>query len=378
MIKKIKQNVSFYLNSRNDWTTKEKLVVIESDDWGSIRMPSIDSYNQLYQKGVRVDKCPFLRYDNMESVQDFDVLQETFDRIYHRTGKKPIITANYIMANPDFGKIRESNFEEYHRKFFGDYLDEENLLNDYKNKLEQIIKAGYFYPQLHGLEHLNVIYWMDFLKRGSEETMLAFEHNVYGISTNVSTENRATFLAELDYLDESEFKNFIAPALKEAVEKFEEFFGFKSMSFIAPNYIWSKGVESVLNDLGIEFIQSSRKQILPKKYNGTALIKNLGTKNDFGQSYLVRNCIFEPATTINKQEHTDRCFRQISNAFLWNKPAIISSHRLNFMGGLVEENRTRNLKLIEELLMKVIKRWPQVKFINSVELGEKILKTEKR
>ncbi len=378
MIKKIKQNISFYLNSRNDWTTKEKLVVIESDDWGSIRMPSVDSYDELLKNGLRIDKCHFLRYDSLENNQDFQALQSTFNNIFQLTEKKPVITANYILANPDFKKIKQSNFEEYHREYFWDYLKEEELLDSYNEGLNKLVEAGYFYPQLHGLEHLNVTYWMQFLKNGSEETMLAFNNNVYGISTNVSSEKRTTFLAEFDYANQEEFNDFIAPCLEEAVVKFEEFFGYKSKSFIAPNYIWSEDVERVLSKMDVKFIQSSRMQQLPKMNNGAMLRRNSGSKNALGQSYLVRNCIFEPSTTMNKKEHADKCFRQISNAFLWNKPAVISSHRLNFMGGLVEDNRTQTLELMEELLMKVIKRWPQVKFINSVELGEKILKTEKR
>jgi len=376
MITKIKQNLSFYLNSRKDWSTKEKIVVIESDDWGSLRMPNAQAYNNLHNSGMSVDKCAFMKYDSLETAQDFEALQNTFNGIYTKTGKKPVITANYIMANPDFNKIKESNFRTYFRTYFWDYLNEKKLLEEYKSMLIKIMDNGFFYPQLHGMEHLNVSYWMDFLRNGSAETLLAFDQNVYGVSTNVATEKRATFLAELDYASQEEFINFIEPSLKEAAERFEDFFGYKSKSFIAPNYIWSEEVERILSDMEVKFIQSSRMQQLPKNYNGIMLRRNTASENKFGQSYLVRNCIFEPSTTLHKQEHTDRCFQQISNAFLWNKPAIISSHRLNYMGGIVEQNRTENLQLLEDLLLKVAKRWPQVQFINSVELGEKILKNK--
>jgi hypothetical protein len=49
-------------------------------------------------------------------------------------------------------------------------------------------------------------------------------------------------------------------------------------------------------------------------------------------------------------------------------------HRLNFMGGLKIENREENLELLNKLLIKVVSKWPEVKFINTEELGDRINK----
>jgi len=377
MLSDIKQLLAFYKHSRKDWKTKDKIIVIESDDWGSIRIPSLESYLNLQKEGFLVEKCSFLRYDNLETKEDFNQLKLMFDRIYSLTGKKPIITANYIMANPDFLKIEESNYQEYYRKYVWDHLNESDLLNGYVNSLKELTESNYFYPQLHGLEHLNVPYWMEFLQGNSFETLHAFKQNVYGIPSNITSEKRDTFLASFDYKEDKEFQNYTKPAIEEAFIKFEEFFGYKSISFISPNYTWSNNVEKVLNNNGVKYIQSSRSQILPKKYNSGKVIKNLGEKNELNQIYLVRNCVFEPSDSINREEHSNNCFKQIEKAFLFNTPAIISSHRLNFMGGLNEENRTKNLDLLEKLLLKIIKRWPDVKFLNSVELGNLILNNKK-
>jgi len=62
--------------------------------------------------------------------------------------------------------------------------------------------------------------------------------------------------------------------------------------------------------------------------------------------------------------------KQISNSFFWNKPAIISMHRLNFMGSLSEENRTINLSGLNTLLHQIFKQWPDVIFLSSDQLGE--------
>lgn len=34
------------------WCTNKKIVVIESDDWGSIRMPSLSSFEKLEKLGL--------------------------------------------------------------------------------------------------------------------------------------------------------------------------------------------------------------------------------------------------------------------------------------------------------------------------------------
>ena len=46
MISSLKRNL---LNFRG-WTTKRKIVVIESDDWGSIRMPSKNIFKKLHNQ----------------------------------------------------------------------------------------------------------------------------------------------------------------------------------------------------------------------------------------------------------------------------------------------------------------------------------------
>ena len=47
------------------WSTSRKLLVIESDDWGSIRMPDQSTYQKLLKSGLRVDQCPYMRNDSL-------------------------------------------------------------------------------------------------------------------------------------------------------------------------------------------------------------------------------------------------------------------------------------------------------------------------
>ena len=62
----------------------------------------------------------------------------------------------------------------------------------------------------------------------------------------------------------------------------------------------------------------------------------------------------------------------IKLSFLLHKPAIISTHRLNYVGGIDESNRLNNLAALDSLLREITRKWPDVEFMNSVELGDVI------
>ena len=55
------------------WRTRRHIVVIESDDWGSIRMPSIESYNRLLAAGIRDDKRHHCTNDTVASTDDLEL-----------------------------------------------------------------------------------------------------------------------------------------------------------------------------------------------------------------------------------------------------------------------------------------------------------------
>ena len=113
-------------------------------------------------------------------------------------------------------------------------------------------------------------------------------------------------------------------------------------------------------------------QIMPKE--GLAL--KVATKYHYqGQKgnnqirYLVRNAHFEPATRQNGEHEIAETMKQIDNAFFWKKPAIISSHRVNYIGSIKAENRSRNLSLLKELLKQITNKYPDVLFLSTDQLG---------
>jgi len=374
MIKKILKELS--INGQNifGFRSNKKIIVIESDDWGSIRMPSKKSFDALLEYGIPVDKCPYNSNDSLESAEDLEAIFETFSSIIDKNGNSLKLTANTIVANPDFEKIKENNFTEYfYEDFRKTYIKIHGNANAFNLTTEGINKEIYI-PQLHGREHLHVNEWLKALRKGDKETLFAFEKGVWGFPTKRFKGNKMNFSTAFHIRDKDE-ELFARNSIKEASLMFENIFGFKSESFIAPRYIWNDAVEDELNDCGIKYIQGKIIQQIPIGNELKTKIHFQGSKNKNNQIYLNRNVFFEP--TQNKEYPWEKdALNRIDNAFRWGKPAIISMHRLNFMGGLNILNRTNNLVALKQLVNKVQKKYPDVIFMSTNELG-KLINNEK-
>jgi hypothetical protein len=357
-----------YINAVG-WSTKQKYLLIESDDWGAIRMPSKNVYERLIQNNIEVNKFSFDRNDSLESEEDLKALFKTLQKFEDKEGNNPVITAYYVVANPDFERIEASKRKEYHY---------ETILETYQRaahtqKVPALIKdgmqKGIFIPQSHGREHIQVKRWMEAINSNSKKEQIAFKNRAI-ISSKSSTCSQPyikNYFAGQDYSDESEHTE-LETINAEALDLFEQIFGFKSISFVAQGGVWGDHLLKTLFDKGVRLIGG--QQLYP---NGEAKHKTVnkfwGSQNQFGQLHWRRNCMFEPARNQNF-DWIGKCLQEIEIAFRWGKPAVISAHRENFIGSIFEENRTTSLKKTEELIASVLKKWPDVKFISTHQLAE--------
>ena len=351
------------------WRTNRKIVVIESDDWGSIRMPSREVYNMLLKGGIRVDLCPYNRFDSLASEDDLSALFEVLTRFRDKNGNHPVITANTVVANPDFEKIKTSEFEKYHYEPFTETLKKYPAHKKSFELWKQGIKEKVFHPQFHGREHVNVPLWLELLKQNHPVFFPAFENQLWGLGRKISNTGKISIQAAYDTLEPKELEKQ-KNAIKEGLILFEDIFGYSSESFIANNFIWDPSINSVLSESGISILQGMKYQKLPL-LNTTKrkMIRHYtGKINKLGQVYLVRNCVFEPSQYPNIDSVTE-CLKDISNAFFWKKPAIITSHRLNCIGFIDPVNRDKNLFSFKKLLASILKNWPEVEFMTSSDLG---------
>lgn len=372
MINDLKASLSRNLTNVRGWKTNRKIVVIESDDWGSVRMPNKEIYHKLLNKGVRVDLCPYNKYDTLANVQDFEALFKVLEKHTDFKNNHPIITLNTNVANPDFDKIKNDNFERYYFQEFTQTLKEYYPNENVFSMWEQGICEKFIYPQFHGREHINSSIWLDLIKDGNIHLNEAFHLNLFGLSFITSDQIKVPFLASLIYNSRKE-KKIVQDSVIEGAAIFERIFGFRSKSFIAPLYTWSSELESVFSNAGIEYIQGADRHMdyvfAEKKFKRVRQV--IGRENEFRQIYLHRNCMFEP-TIFPGKDNIGNCLKDIENAFFWKKPAVISMHRLNFIGGLEEHNRENNLKELDDLLTKIRQRWSNVEFMHSENLGKLI------
>jgi hypothetical protein len=373
-VRQIKKSVSNHLVNIPGWTTKNKIVVFESDDWGSIRMPSLEAYEALRQQGIPVDKSPYCLYDNLCSAEDVQLLFDILKKHQDSKGNHPIITANAVVTNPDFAKIEASGFESYHYETidatFNRFFPNNNPMDLWKEGIRQNI----FIPQFHGREHVNVPFWLDKLRNGDPVFTKAFEQNCWGISTDVYNKYPKSIQASFDYNDQKEL-DFMRESVADGLQIFEKLFGFQSKSFIPNNYIWTSELNATLAQNGVEILQGMKYQLLPKP-TGTKRnkIRRYNGQLRDGLLQTVRNVQFEPSLLPDswRQAVVKECLQQISTAFLWKKPAIVSVHRINFCGSLRPENREVNLKLFDQLLKEITRRWPDVVFTDTVSLAQMI------
>lgn len=350
--------------------TNHKIIVIESDDWGTIRMSSRSAFKDLLHKGYPVDQCPYNSNDSLECNEDLELLFEVLGNVKGNDGKPAIITANNIVANPDFKKIKDSEFQEYHYEVFTETLKRYPEHNKVMDLYRQGISSGVVMPQFHGREHLNVARWIDALKHNSKAEKEAFNWNVFSPKLAQSKGYSNEYMDALDFNAKSEL-SFQEQSLQEGLDLFEKIWGFRSKSFIAPCYIWHSDLEKTLATHGVTYIQGLVNQLQPIEGDGFKYKKIYhyqGQKNKHGQRYFMRNAFFEPAVKPDFDWESD-CLSRIKIAFSLKKPAIISSHRLNYMGFLNSSNREANLKRLQTLLFKIKKTWPEVQFMSTDQLG---------
>ncbi len=233
----IRGNVQRHLVNAIGPKTDRKIVVIESDDWGAIRMPNAQIYNQLLELGLINPNDKFARYDGLESADDLNALFNVLDDFTDINNNPAVITANVIVCNPDFEQIEASNYQRYHYETVEKTFERERTGSElslwkegYKNRL--------FYPQLHGREHINVDLWMQKLKAGNQAYRKAFKLRTYAIDGVVAAAFHARSVEE---------EKTYSVIIGEAVEIFQSLMGYPAVSFIAPNYTWNEQLESILH-----------------------------------------------------------------------------------------------------------------------------------
>jgi hypothetical protein len=364
------------LNLKNiiGWKTNRKFIVFSIDDYGNVRNNSKESRDTLFKNGL-TPKSAFDLYDSLETESDLLALYETLSSVKDSNGNPAVFTAFSTCANIDFEKMIATNFE----KFYYEDLDATFAkLPGYENvkKLwNEGIQNKLLIPQFHGREHLNVNVLMNLLREKNKQVLLNFQNKSYSSIDDVGL-NPIPYSAAFDFNKPEELEQ-LKEIINDGLRVFEKVFGYKATHFNAcGSHKYHHSLEDTLHENGIKFIDAQRIQHEHHGYQKYSKSFNYtGKKNSNNQTYLVRNCVFEP-TDASVDDWVNFTLKQIEASFRWQKPANISSHRVNFCGHIEESNRKIGLSQLNELLKRIVKRWPDVEFVSANELGEAIIKNK--
>lgn len=363
MIGRLKQGLFNNLKNIPGWKSKRKIVVIECDDWGGIRMPSQDVFNKLKSQGLNVDTSWFNRYDTIASSSDLERLFECLNTVKDSEGKSAVVTPIINVTNPDFKKIRQSDFKKYSYELFTEtlkrYYPNENVFEIWK----QGMSSNIFTPELHGREHVTVQLWMEALQHGNKQLRSAFDNEFVALDLNGVHDAAKEFRAEF-YFNKEQHKPFLKNAIADSVKIFKEELGYAPSIFVPANGIFHPDFDNDVVVSGIKYLFVSNKMPYP---NNEGELKYrmfvTGQKGSQGLRYYTRNCAFEPSdTNYAGLKHT---MNQIEAAFRWGKPATISTHRVNFVGAISRSNAEKGLEQLQMLLQAIIKKWPDVEFLSA-------------
>jgi hypothetical protein len=359
------------------WKTSKRILIIESDDWGSERTRDKTTLQQLIPINSMVASDAMSNLDTIASIEDLAFLFEVLNSKKDYRNHPAKITINVCTANPDFEQIKASGFQSFYYKPFHQSILERPRGHEILKLWNEGISQQLFYPQLHGREHVHALAWLAELRASNPELLRAFELGTWGIPYNARLFSRRQNLqAALDlYGIEGELQ-FQNSWIKDSVSIFKDYFGFLPKTFIPPAYTWHSQIYQAVCEAGIKGIQGIGLQYQPilkrkKKYYKKLHItgSNLGE----GVYRISRNAFYEQWSAPQK-DWISSCLKSIDYAFSNGMPAIMGAHRVNFIGSLNERNRDINLKNFEEILSRILRLWPDVEFWSSDELIDEIQK----
>lgn len=355
------------------WRASGKLLLFAVDDYGNIRLHSRKSRDTLEKAGVQLSGR-FDWLDALDTRTDYEYLFEVLDAFRDRNNRPACFTTYALPCNTDYLRtIAEGRFvyETLDRTY--DTLSAE-FPESYAGAfglIQEGIRKKYIRPQYHGREHINVHVFNALLCDGDaslkanlhERCMAGLpQHPAYpGVEFNQAF---AFWKAEETVLHRQ--------ILADGLEQFKKVYGYASSTFTPPAQQLHPDLYSFVSGLGVRAVDKVRAV---NRHRGEGRFETeanrLGNKIAPDCTTLVRNCVFEP--TDSDIDWVSLTLGQVRAAFFWGRPAIISSHRVNFSGHIDTGNRKKGLEMLRSLLRRIVSEFPDVEFIGMDELADRIL-----
>jgi len=309
-----------------DWH-RLRAVVLQSDDWGLCAWVPDDRAHRALADGPAFRSAAGQRYgrSTLETAADVHALARVLESARGADGLPAVLQANTIVANPDFEAasaqgipVGESLPLRAHPALPARW--ERPGLWDAVREAE---RTGVWWTELHGLHHLPMHAWLAALRRGDDDARHALAH-ASPICTAVE--------ASGEY-DASEPLSLRVADLGAALAHFRALFARDPDSFCPPDYRADAWLESQAATAGMRVLQGAAERhgaTWPRLARWRAARRFPDRSG--GLLRMPPRIAFEP---LGDASPTSRlgvraALRHAESAWRAGRPAVISTHRLNY------------------------------------------------
>jgi hypothetical protein len=330
------------------------LVLFQSDDWGRAGVRDREGWEELVAAGLNLGEKPYDFY-SLETAEDLHALGEVLRNHRDSTGRRPSMVMNFIMANVDFDRCFECGRKEIPLRPLTEGLPgtwrRPQLLEAYR----QGIRERLFYPALHGLTHFCERAVARELDAGGERSQLV--KKLWRAETPYIYWRMPWIGYEYWDPELRPVRRFLPvddqrAAIQRATGIFRELFVTGPFSACAPGYRANADSRTAWFETGVRVVQNG-----PSERTGPYL-------DESGMLTTFRTVEMEPALGRCDLE---RLVTQVEACFVAGLPAVISIHSINFHS-TIQDFRTPTLKLLDEFLSAIEKKWPHLLYVHDADL----------
>jgi hypothetical protein len=312
------------------------------------------SYDSLRSKGIKLGEHPYDLY-SLETAEDVTALASMLSGHRDSAGRSPCLVMNFCTANLDFNKMKAQGFKHIEvlplaRGLPGSW-SRPGLLDAYRSG----IRAGVFYPAMHGLTHFCPVAVENVLTRGGERMDLI--HTLWQAGTPYIYW-RMPWVGYEYWNPERPHAGFLSPELQriqinKARECFVALFEKPPFSACAPGYRANRDTRRAWSEIGIRVAQ-----------NGPAAGVTAPHIDSTGTLQLSRNIDVEPS---QRELEIDKYLEIAKNYFSRGLPVIISTHSINFHSTL-KDFRTPTIAALHSLLTALESNYPELLYVHDEDL----------
>ncbi len=355
-----------------DWRAF-RAVAFESDDWGLCGfVPDAASLAAFDRTAFESGPFPAIYWTStLEDGAAVDRLRRLFRACRGRDGMSAVFQPNYIVSSLSYERAPADScvrpgpepgwgWRERHLPATPPAYARPGLFE----AVAAAIADGVWEPEFHGNYHFDPAARMDAVAdpaalEAARGGVLAFPASSWCFE-----------------LDSRRGIDVVRGELDRGLRIFEGLFGRVPASVVAPDYVWDRRHEIMWREAGFHVVQAKREQRRPSAGGGIVprvakvLERRWRKLTEAHLIYLERNCRFEPAQESPDAGTTERCLGEIRRAWDGGRPAIVETHRVNFVN-LDRETTERCFDSLARLLAALVEGpGPAPHFVTDSELAQ--------